>query len=152
MWPNHLCLHFTLRSISSYDISLIIRKIFLLVFFSCPPSDPHFKSFQSTSTCLWQHVASTTLQKEQQKLLEKMALSRAGITDNTDVDISTKVRSFRRHFVNTTEQHQQNSTLHLIIACIHIHTVIIACIFICLHLDTISDDWEDYENQEAVRL
>jgi len=44
-----------------------------------------------------------------------MALCRAWITNNTDIDVTTQVRSFLRDFMNATEQHQQNSTFHLII-------------------------------------
>jgi len=52
-----------------------------------------------------------------ENLLEKVALCRTGITDNTDIDISAEVCSFLRDFMYTTKQHQQDSTFYLVITC-----------------------------------
>jgi len=56
--------------------------------------------------------------EKSEKLLEKVALCSTWITNNTNIDISSKVRAFLCHFMNATKQHQQNSTLHLIITCV----------------------------------
>ena len=50
-------------------------------------------------------------------LLEELALGCARISHNAHVDIATEMSTLRGCLGNTSKQHQQNTTLHLIITC-----------------------------------
>ena len=49
-------------------------------------------------------------------LLEYLALSCAGISNNTDVDVPSKISFFHRDFGNPTKQHEKHPTFDLIIS------------------------------------
>ena len=50
-------------------------------------------------------------------LLEELALGSAGISHDAHVDITTEMSTLRGCLGNTSKQHQQNTTLYLIITC-----------------------------------
>jgi hypothetical protein len=46
-----------------------------------------------------------------------LTLGHTGITHNTDVDVTAKVDAFAGDLVHTTEEHQENPPLHLVVSC-----------------------------------
>lgn len=50
-------------------------------------------------------------------LLEYLTLGRAGVSHNTNVDITSKVCFLCCHLRHSTKQHEKNTTFNLIISC-----------------------------------
>ena len=50
-------------------------------------------------------------------LLEELALGSAGVSHDAHIDIATEMSALRGCLGNTSKQHQQNTTLYLIITC-----------------------------------
>lgn len=50
-------------------------------------------------------------------ILEELALSSAGVSNDADVDISSQRGPFHGRLGNASKQHQQDAALHLVVAC-----------------------------------
>ena len=49
-------------------------------------------------------------------ILEELRLSTAGISNYTDIDVTSQVDAFMSKFVNATQEHKQNCSLDILVS------------------------------------
>jgi len=49
-------------------------------------------------------------------VLEELALGRAGVADDADVDVTTQVGATHGRLVDTAKEHEQHAALNLVVA------------------------------------
>lgn len=80
-----------------------------------PETHTHAHPDQQTVT-----FSVTNLRMLAANVLQELALGRAGISDNADVDVSSQRGPLGGRLGNAAEQHEQDSALHLIVSWTHV--------------------------------